>query len=270
MHPIPPALPAASSRTPRPRARTPRLLARAVGVLCAFVAAWPCIAAAGPGATAWAATGPGAAEPAVDLPPPMAMVSACESPAATADACDGASLAAIDAARAGEGLGPLTLPPAFASLPTDVQLVVVTNAERRSRGLPPFDGPARSLQALALAGARRMQDPTGPTDTDWASNLAVEMLTALQVDYEWMYDDGVGGSNAACRGADTVDCWRHRDTLLAPWGGSVGVAAIRLAGVGGQVFTELVAAGRPAGHRRRSGRPTRAPNAAIPATAQVT
>src|SRR5690348_13317216 len=39
-------------------------------------------------------------------------------------------------------------------------------------------------------------------------------INALGADYAWMYDDGPGGSNLACRTGSARYCWGHRDVLL--------------------------------------------------------
>ena len=149
---------------------------------------------------------------------------ACDIATATLAGCDAASLRAIDAARAGEGLKPLELPPGFFDLPPSVQLVVVTNAERLSRGLPGWAGPDQALSDLASQGVASGADPAGPADQVWASNVADGVLSALQADYEWMYNDGPGGSNPACTAPGAPLCWQHRQNILRPWDGAIGAA----------------------------------------------
>jgi hypothetical protein len=155
-------------------------------------------------------------------------------------ACNRASLGAIDAARGAEGLGPLSLPPGFASLSVVGQLVVVTNAERVSRHLPALTGPDSSYDALAGEGAQRQQDPSGPSGATWASNLATGYRTPLQADYEWMYDDGPGGTNLDCKSAGQRGCWGHRHNILSSWPGLIGAAAQPVASSQQQVFAELL------------------------------
>jgi hypothetical protein len=43
-------------------------------------------------------------------------------------------------------------------------------------------------------------------------------INALGADYAWMYDDGPGGSNLACRPGYSMGCWGHRDILLTNFG----------------------------------------------------
>jgi len=166
------------------------------------------------------------------------MQSACSS--GSAQACDQAALAEINAAHQAEGIGPLVLPSGYSSLSVVSQLVAVANAERVARGLPALAGPKRAFDALATQGASRLQDPSGPAGTTWVSNLAAGFRTPLQADYEWMYDDGVGGTNFGCTLTEQADCWAHRDNILAPWGGVMGAAAQAMGSGGQEVFAELM------------------------------
>lgn len=179
--------------------------------------------------------------PALDMPASPAMVGACDGPASTPRACDMASLREIDSARASEGLGPLYLPAAYESLATPAQLVAVTDAERTSRGLPALRSPDVALDLLAARGAASAADPGGPAGTTWASNMAEGMLTVLQTDYEWMYDDGPGGTNLGCSAPGQAQCWAHRDNILSPWPGRIGAAVQPLAD-GRLILTELMVA----------------------------
>jgi hypothetical protein len=175
----------------------------------------------------------------VDTPPPMAMVAACR-PSSTVSSCDQATVTAIDAARAAEGIGPLSLPKNFASLAYVGQIVAVTNAERTSRDLPALAGPREAIDLLAQSGADRGSDPAGPAGSTWVSNVADGFWTPLQADYQWMYNDGLGGSNADCTAAHQTGCWEHRANILSPWAGSIGAAA-QPAGTPHQlVFAELM------------------------------
>jgi len=154
-------------------------------------------------------------------------------------ACDRAALASIDAARKREDLGPLELPNDYEQLSVARQLVAVTNAERLARGLPAWDGPRKRLSALAARGASLGDDPAGPIGTTWASVMASGVLTVLQADYEWLYNDGPGGTNAGCTATDHTGCWDHRDDLLSPWPGSIGAAFRRSEG-GRLVLAEVM------------------------------
>jgi hypothetical protein len=162
--------------------------------------------------------------PALDLPAGEATVGACDGSARARRACDEASLKAIDSARASEGLGPLELPAGYEDLGLAAQLVAVTNAERTSRGLPAWHSPDGNLDVLAAQALGSATDPNGPTGSTWAANTAYGMLTVLQADYEWMYNDGPGGTNPGCSAPGQAECWWHRDNILSPWPGSIGAA----------------------------------------------
>jgi hypothetical protein len=172
------------------------------------------------------AAGAGPAQPAAaaGLAAKRSLAQACNTSAATARGCDLASLRAIDAVRSGEALPPLALPPDYEDLDMVQQLVVVTNAERAARGLPAWHGPDRALGQLVVQAISAGQDPTGPAGTTWASNIATGVLTVLQADYEWMYNDGPGGTNAGCTAANRSQCWDHRANILSPWAGTIGAA----------------------------------------------
>jgi hypothetical protein len=173
------------------------------------------------------ALGGAAARPALaapSTPSSQTVQEACGGPLSTPAGCDAASLLAIDAARADQGLGPLELPPDFLELGPADQLIAVTNAERLSRGLPAWSGPDQALSDLAGRGLAARADPAGPAGSVWASNLADGVLTTLQADYEWMYNDGPGGANRACTAPGAPMCWAHRDNVLRPWQGTIGAA----------------------------------------------
>jgi hypothetical protein len=121
--------------------------------------------------------------------------------------CVAVYLAAIDAARASEGIGPMNLPSNWYSLTPPEQTFVVTNLERVDRGLPPVEGLVASLDGDAQAGAQDNQDPTyggslGPFAAmaniwSWTENGEANPLVA---DFYWMYSDGPS--------------WIHRDAIL--------------------------------------------------------
>lgn len=186
----------------------------------------------------YAAFFPAATSP-IDTPPPAAMVDACR-PSSTVLSCDQATEAAINAARSMEGLGPLSLPKDYADLSYVAQIVAVTNAERTARGLPALTGPRQAIDLLAQSGAAKGADPSGPVGTTWVSNMADGIWTPLQADYEWMYNDGPGGSNADCTPTDESGCWAHRDNILSPWDGSIGAGVQAVGNVHRLVFTELL------------------------------
>lgn len=166
------------------------------------------------------------ADPPANVPVPTAMAKACA--AGPNDACDTATIAAIDRARALERVHPLRLPPDYERLPVDAQLLVVADLERTDRGLPGFSGLSAELDRMAATGAQERNDPTGPRGTAWGSNFAMGYAGALQADYAWMYDDGLGSPNTLCKPGALAACWGHRNNILANYGPhpSMGAAAL--------------------------------------------
>jgi hypothetical protein len=156
------------------------------------------------------------ADPAVSLPPPAAMVRECQP--GRSEGCDAAALVAIDAARAREHLGPMHLPSGYSELALPAQVLVVADLERTDRGLPGFTGLSAELDRLAAAGAQQRSDPTGPSGAAWGSNVAIGYVSALQADYAWMYDDGLGSANSDCHEGSTSLCWGHRHNILGNYG----------------------------------------------------
>jgi len=126
-------------------------------------------------------------------------------------------VAAIDNARAHEGLPGMSLPSNWTSLTPQEQLFVVTNLERTVRGLPPLTAMASQLDAAAASGAAGGSDPAPPDGypyTEWGSNWAGALGNPLEVVYLWMYDDGPGSSNVDCTSAGQSGCWGHRQNVL--------------------------------------------------------
>jgi hypothetical protein len=160
-----------------------------------------------PGASAAGALPP--ANPPSSISPPPAVVQACYA-GGTAAACQAAALGAIDAARAGEGVGPMVLPANYGALSPDEQLFVLVDLERVDRGLPALIGMTSLLNGEAQVGAAAHTDPTGPSGATWSSTVAVGEASALTTDFDWMYDDGPSSPNAAC----PPSCWGHRDAIL--------------------------------------------------------
>ena len=121
------------------------------------------------------------------------------------------------------------------------QLVAVTNAERTSRGLPAWHSPDGNLDLLAAQALGSATDPNGRAGSTWAANTAYGTLTVLQADYEWMYNDGPGGTNPGCSATNQAPCWSHRDNILSPWPGNIGTAVQPRAN-GRLVLAELMVA----------------------------
>ncbi|HMC38059.1 MAG TPA: hypothetical protein VKI19_00255 [Acidimicrobiales bacterium] len=150
-----------------------------------------------------------------DSQPSPAMVRACQPPT-TASACDSATLAAVNQARAAEGIGPMALPSNYRSLSAPEQLLVVLDLERVDRGLAPIAGLTPALDQDALYGARNETDPPLPAGASSAASIWLGgYATPLFDDFFWMYDDGPGGVSDQC-------CWAHRDAVLQLWPGSAG------------------------------------------------
>jgi hypothetical protein len=175
------------------------------------------------------------AMPAANMPI-GALPAACYS-APKGAVCVNAVVSALDGARAGLGLGPYLLPADFASLGGAKQIFILTNLDRIAYGLPPIDGISPLLGTAAADGMLSDADPN-PTallgslsSYAWASNWAGDWANAPYAYYEWMYDDGFGGtetSNIDCNSAAARGCWDHRRNILAFAGSgtlTLGVAA---------------------------------------------
>ena len=135
-------------------------------------------------------------------------------------ACLQAALVSLNAGRASEGLPNVKLPSNFDSLSRIDQLFILINEERVVRGLPPIYGIASALQGDALTGAQNNADPVLtaniPSDPygNYASIYAFNYSTIADV-FEWMYDDGYGGTNYDCTTPTSSGCWGHRDNILS-------------------------------------------------------
>jgi hypothetical protein len=156
--------------------------------------------------------------PPADIPPSPDFFNSCSGTAYDdSPTCTDAAVAAIDNARAQEGLPGLVLPTNWTSLSPQEQLFVLTNLERTVRGLPPLAAMSTALDQAAAAGAADGNDPTPPPGypwTLWGSNWAGAIGSPLVVLYLWMYDDGPGSANVDCPTAGASGCWGHRDNVL--------------------------------------------------------
>ena len=175
-------------------------------------------------------------------------------------ACTDYVLAAIDAARTAEHVGPLLLPHNWYRLTIPEQLFVVTNLERTARGLLALLGIVPALSHAAALGAVRNVDPWssgGIPVRSMSSILADASPSPLAADYLWLYNDGWGGTrsntpNIDCTSSVAAGCWGHRLNILGRGLGpychdcQVGVAYRVRAGEG--VYTEVFVRpmGRPA------------------------
>ncbi|MFN2608875.1 MAG: hypothetical protein ABR511_13475 [Acidimicrobiales bacterium] len=159
-------------------------------------------------------------DPARTVPPLPDYISACSDGIDTSDGCLGATLQAVNNARAAEGVKPMVLPPGFGRLTVAQQILVTTNLERVDRNLPPFEGLTAALDGNAQVGADIANDPPDPgqaysvVDTIWAGGSA----NGLDADYGWMYDDGPGSTNLDCPKSGGSGCWGHRHGILDDFG----------------------------------------------------
>lgn len=158
--------------------------------------------------------------------------------------CADAVLAAIDAARAREGVKPMTLPAGYFSLTVPEQLFVVVNLERVDRGLAPFAGISDAMDANAAQGADAGTDPPDPSGVVYDDELwSGGSVSALDSDYGWMYDDGRGSGNLDCPRTGGPGCWDHRNAILDDFGS----AGYMVAGAAVDPTGDTAANGDPGG-----------------------
>ncbi len=135
-------------------------------------------------------------------------------------ACISATLAAVNHARALEGVRPMVLPAGYAQLDVPEQLFVAVDLERVDRGLSAFGGLTDALNRIAQAGANHANDPPDPgrdyllEDAEWAGGSS----NGLDAVYGWMYDDGFDSGNLDCMRRDAPGCWGHRKGILDDFG----------------------------------------------------
>jgi hypothetical protein len=176
----------------------------------------------------------------------------CSQRGYTDPACIKQEVAAIENARRHEHVRRprLVLPRNFTHLTTAEQVFVITDLERVGRGLRPFRGLTRPLSNVAHASAVTRSDPMLAMramramriyeyGSIWASDLG-----PLAADYDWMYNDGYGGSgvNLDCPARSAPGCWGHRENIL----GNYSRLPILIAGAGtstpaGRSVTEVLA-----------------------------
>jgi|GEM_PF-2467510 len=185
----------------------------------------------------------GVTDPPANMARTAAMTLACQSGSQLA--CQQAVVAAIDQARAAEGVGPLVLPANYDSLNVPEQLLVLADLERVDRGLPGFSGLSSALDALASSGAQAGTDPTGPAGSTWGSNWAGGEASALLADYDWMYDDGPGSPNMDCTAAQPGGCWDHRNNILGDYGPEPSMGAAEAIVDGVTSMTEVFSSAPP-------------------------
>jgi hypothetical protein len=195
---------------------------------CAAIAVAVALSASGLSVTLASPASATISDPATNVTPSPDYWPACTTDGAASSTCTSAVLAAIDHARSLEGVGPMQLPPDFATMSPAAQTFVVSNLERVDRGLQPAAGMVGTLDSTAQTAANNDADPTLSSWTigsfnanRWGSNWAGD-LNALAADYDWMYADGWGtnGSfNMDCTGPGAAGCWGHRHNILSSYGG---------------------------------------------------
>lgn len=150
-------------------------------------------------------------------------------------ACHTQELAAINHQHALEHVAPITLPRTFWSLAPALQIFVITNLERVSRGLKPVLGVNAQMSGWATTAARHSSDVSvGSWDLSNGTQLQTfgsvwaADLNSLDADFIWMYADGWGpggSANADCTSAKSAGCWGHRQILLGSYGSSTALVA---------------------------------------------
>jgi len=212
--------PARGGRAPRARRRHPRLRVALVALVVGSLSAIATVAAGAIGLDT-----AGAVRPWAGLLPPA-------NPPANIAASSADPVQATDQARADEGVPPLVGDQgAFDALSTTEQIFVVENLERTARGLPPFSAMTAQLDADAQVAAASASDPSFPRSVTgggpvlagggiWAGGWS----SALAANYEWMYQDGWGGTpfatlNVNCTSPFAGGCWGHRDVILHDYSG---------------------------------------------------
>src|SRR5205807_541324 len=70
-------------------------------------------------------------------------------------------------------------------------------------------------------------DPGAPFaagDAEWIGAVS----NGLDVDYQWLYDDGPGSGVSGCQGSDHSECWADRHIALDAFGAGVVVMGAAL------------------------------------------
>lgn len=198
----------------RGRRRGARPAGAAVSALLLAVALTAC-SPGSPSGTAALATPSSSLAPTPDYPNSCAPVGEDSS-----DTCIRLTLAAVDAARSREGLGPLQLPVGFARLSVPEQLLVALDRERVDRGLAPFAGLSAALNANAQKGAASAELPPRPGRTYTA--VGAEWIGAvdngLDAAYQWLYNDGPDSGVPNCSDTRSAGCWADRRIVLRRFG----------------------------------------------------
>jgi uncharacterized protein YkwD len=196
-------------------------------------------------ALAAALTATGLATTLTVLVPSIARAQVCSTANPAANAADPSTLnwssdQAIQTnftnARRAEGCPALTLPAGFAAMSPQEQMLSLFNIERTVRGLPALKLDSTLLSLIALNHNKEMVqyryfDHSSPINLGLSSRITVnpalafpkstgtgEIIAAArnsaEAVYSWMYFDGVGSRNLACKVPTDSGCWGHRRTIL--------------------------------------------------------
>jgi len=179
--------------------------------------------------------------PSASVPPQV--MPACTTVGDHTAGCIDSVLHNINYARSLEGLGPLVLPPDYATDLVPVQQLILTDEERGDRGIPEYSDLDHTLDSVALTGAQASTDP-GPLPAGFegpGGSIFAQDETPLGADFAWMYDDGYGGTNLDCTSPGS-GCWGHRDNILGNWTSISGeTAMLGAANTSSGQYTEIFA-----------------------------
>jgi hypothetical protein len=168
------------------------------------------VAAAAGAAVAAEPPDPGANIPIGQLP------ASCS--AGTSAGCENAVVYYLDRARADMGLPPYALPADFTQLPPDRQIFILSELDRVAYSLTPIEGLNTQLSEDSAEGVAIGDDPhLGSWSygwNAWYANWAGGYVNAPAAYYDWMYNDGYGSGNLACRQPSDGGCWGHRHDVF--------------------------------------------------------
>lgn len=151
--------------------------------------------------------------------------------------CISGALRDFKAARRKEGLRAMVLPSNFTSMSVPAQVFVLTNIERRDRGIPTFLALSSNLRSFVTYAANHATDPRFPSWTREGGSNWASPRNSLWADYLWMYDDGMGAGNVDCTSKNQTGCWGHRRNIVGRYGaprimaaavGSTGIATLMM------------------------------------------
>ena len=162
-------------------------------------------------------------EPAANVVPSPAFPGLCFY-ALSSGPCVNSEVAALNHARAKLGQRAYSLPAGFGDLAPDAQILILTNDDRSLYGLAPVLALNPTLNAVAVAAAKAAANPNVPSTVHGVNGAGVGLsaggfVSAIQIYYEYMYNDGVGSSfNTYCTAKGQDACWAHRDATLINFG----------------------------------------------------